>query len=50
VLEPIPNWDKATALEALNILEENFTPLDGNARGHATGAAAVSPVAAESEF
>ena len=46
--EPIPGWDKATALTALNIREENFTMLNGNAQGYATGVetVAVSPVAA----
>ena len=46
-----PAWDKATALAALNIREENFTMLDGNAQGYATGVAtvAVSPVAAMPE-
>lgn len=45
---PIPGWDKATALASLNIREENFMMLDGNAQGYATGVAtvAVSPVAA----
>lgn len=49
--EPIPGWDKATALAALNIREETFTILDGNAQGYATGIAtvAVSPVAAMPE-
>ena len=48
VPEPIPNWDKAAALLVLNIREENFTMLNGNAQGYATGVAtvAVSPVAA----
>jgi hypothetical protein len=49
--EPIPGWDKATALAALNIREETFTMLNGNAQGYATGAAtvAISPVAAMPE-
>ena len=40
VPEPIPNWDKAAALD--------FTMVDGNAQGYATGkvTVAVSPVAA----
>jgi len=48
VPEPIPAWDKATALAALNIREENFSELNGNVQGYATGMAtvAVSPVAA----
>ena len=46
--EPIPAWDKATALAALNIREENFAMVDGNVQGYATSVAtvAVSPIAA----
>ena len=49
VPEPIPNWNKAAALAALNIREENFTMVDGNVQGYATGTTAtvaVSPIAA----
>ena len=42
VPEPIPNWNKATALQTLNIREENFTMLNGNAQGYATGVATVA--------
>jgi hypothetical protein len=46
--EPIPAWDKAAALTALNIREETFTRVHGNTQGYATtGAAtvAISPIA-----
>jgi hypothetical protein len=48
VPEPIPGWDEATALSALNIRKETFTMVDGNVQGYATGIAtvAVSPLAA----
>ena len=47
--EPIPAWDKATALEALNIREEAFALVDGNTQGYAatgTATVAISPIAA----
>jgi len=46
--EPIPAWDKAAALTALNIQEEHFAMVDGNVQGYATTRAAtvaVSPIA-----
>lgn len=46
--EPAPaGWDKARALEALQITEAPFTHLDGNCQGYARGrSVAVSPIAA----
>lgn len=45
--EPLPAWDRARALSALDILEEPFAHLDGNTQGYARGRAiAVSPIAA----
>ena len=46
--EPIPAWDKATALKVLNIREENFAMVNGNVQGYAeagVAAVAVSPIA-----
>jgi hypothetical protein len=46
--EPMPAWDKAAALTALNIREEAFVLVDGNTQGYAAvGAAtvAISPIA-----
>lgn len=41
-----PTWDKTRALAALDIVEEPFTMLNGNAQGYATGRkVAVSPIA-----
>src|ERR1017187_8188836 len=34
--EPIPAWDRAAALTALNIREEAFALVDGNTQGYAT--------------
>jgi len=43
---PTPTWDKAKALEALNITEVGFAVADGNCQGYATGRnIAVNPVA-----
>jgi len=44
----IPHWQKDQALQALGIVEESFTLLDGNCQGYATkqGRVAVSLVAA----
>jgi hypothetical protein len=47
--EPIPAWDKVAALTALNIREESFAIVDGNAQGYATtgtATVAISPIAA----
>ena len=42
----IPSWDKATALETLNITEVSFNHTDGNCQGYAIGQnIAVNPVA-----
>ena len=44
---PIPSWDRARALAALDITEEPFTMMDGNCQGYARQRSiAVSPVAA----
>jgi hypothetical protein len=44
---PIPSWDRAKALAALNIDEAPFDMLDGNVQGYARQRSiAVSPVAA----
>jgi antirestriction protein ArdC len=43
---PIPDWDGARALIALNIIEEPFTMTDGNCQGYARQRTiAVSPLA-----
>lgn len=43
----LPTWDAARALEALQVIEEPFTMLDGNCQGYAHDRAiAVSPIAA----
>jgi hypothetical protein len=43
---PMPTWDKAKALEALDITEVGFALADGNCQGYATGRnIAVNPVA-----
>lgn len=34
--EPMPEWDRRTALDALSIHEEVFTLMDGNCQGYAT--------------
>ena len=45
--EPIPGWERATALKALNVEEIPFEHPDGNAQGYARGQAiAINPVAA----
>jgi antirestriction protein ArdC len=46
--EPVvPQWDKAKALEALNITEIDFQMADGNCQGYAKGSEiAINPVAA----
>jgi hypothetical protein len=45
--EPVPGWDRARALAALDVREIPFDLPDGNAQGFARGRAiAVSPVAA----
>jgi antirestriction protein ArdC len=47
--EPIPAWDKAAALAALDIREEAFAIVDGNTQGYAvsgTATVAISPIAA----
>jgi antirestriction protein ArdC len=47
IATPIPAWDRAHALVALNIVEEPFAMLDGNCQGYARQRSiAVSPVAA----
>lgn len=44
---PMPAWDKAKALAALDITEVSFALADGNCQGYATGRnIAVNPVAA----
>jgi antirestriction protein ArdC len=44
--EPLPDWDEATALAALNIERISFDHLDGNCQGFARGRqVTVSPVA-----
>ncbi len=44
---PLPAWDRARALAALDVAEEPFTMLDGNCQGYARQRTiAVSPVAA----
>jgi antirestriction protein ArdC len=44
---PTPQWDRARALAALDIVEEPFAMLDGNCQGYARQRSiAVSPVAA----
>lgn len=44
---PTPEWDKAQALQALNITEVSFDHTDGNCQGYAVGRnVAVSPIAA----
>ena len=43
----MPDWNKATALATLDILEVPFEMIDGNCQGYATGRSiAVNPVAA----
>jgi antirestriction factor ArdC-like protein/uncharacterized protein DUF955 len=43
--EPLPTWDKARALAALDITEEAFTHVDGNTFGYAKARTiAVSPL------
>jgi hypothetical protein len=43
----LPTWDRARALDALNVTEQPFAMLDGNCQGYASGRTiAVSPVAA----
>lgn len=46
-LPPIPEWDKARALEALGIREEPFADLNGNVQGYAKagGLIAINPAA-----
>jgi antirestriction protein ArdC len=44
---PIPSWDRATALAALNITEVPFDMMDGNVQGFARArSVSVSPIAA----
>lgn len=44
--DPIPGWDKARALTALEITEEPFKHIDGNCQGYAHGRTiAVNPLA-----
>lgn len=44
---PTPEWDKAQALQALDVTEVSFDHTDGNCQGYAVGRnIAVSPVAA----
>jgi len=44
--EPVPDWDKVRALEALGVTEEAFRDTDGNAQGYATRQSiAVNPLA-----
>lgn len=46
-LEIVPTWHTGQALEALNVVEESFTMLDGNCQGYARERTiAVSPIAA----
>ena len=47
-MPPMPGWDKAHALAALTITEEEFQHTDGNVQGYATArrAIAISPLAA----
>ena len=43
---PIPEWDQASALDALGVVEEPFTLTDGNCQGYARQRTiAVSPLA-----
>jgi antirestriction protein ArdC len=43
----VPAWDKAKALEALNITEEHFALVNGNVQGYATlNTISINPVAA----
>lgn len=43
----LPDWNRARALQALNVTEQPFTMLDGNCQGYAKDRTiAVSPVAA----
>lgn len=43
---PLPDWDKARALQTLGIAEESFSLMTGNAMGYARGRTiAVSPLA-----
>ena len=46
-MPPMPEWDKAQALTALDITEEEFTHTDGNVQGYATAkrSIAISPLA-----
>ena len=45
--QPIPGWDRQTALKALNVIEIPFDSPNGNTQGYAKGQAiAISPVAA----
>jgi antirestriction protein ArdC len=45
--DPIAGWDRARALETLNVTEEPFSSLDGNTQGYARGRTiAISPLAA----
>ena len=45
----VPSWDRARALESLNVTEEPFAHFDGNVQGYARQRTiAVSPVAAMS--
>lgn len=45
--QPIPDWDRKTALQALNVEEMPFQSANGNAQGYASGhTIAINPVAA----
>ncbi len=46
-MPPMPEWDKAQALTALDITEEKFAHTDGNVQGYATAkrSIAISPLA-----
>jgi antirestriction protein ArdC len=47
---PIPGWDRATALRALNVDQIPFDATDGNMQGYAVGTSiAINPVAAMPE-
>ena len=44
--EPIPGWDRQTALDALGIEQVEFSMMNGNSQGYASGhAIAINPVA-----
>jgi hypothetical protein len=48
--EPMPGWDRTTALRALSVEQVPFENLSGNTQGYASGhAIAINPVAAMPE-